>query len=185
MNYCDMVVEAVVSLNEKGGSSLPAIRKFISENFGIKKQEVASFNNLTMKALNKAVADQFLEAVGRSYRISANEKERRRRLLLQESVSNRQSTEAARKKSKLGAKGTKAVGRHSTNRWDNLDADFDDNPMVSDLYMGTVYENNRRLRKQLLDLRKKRDSYLFTNCYSVLEPFVQGNVSFLCFVIFT
>ena len=80
MNYNEMVVEAVIAMDEKHGSSLPGIRKYILNNYINSKKSVASFNNLTMKALTKAVAENQLEMVSRAvYRLSWVEKERRKK----------------------------------------------------------------------------------------------------------
>lgn len=75
--YSVMVVDAVIALNDKEGSSLNAIRKHILTSYDIKTQH-ASFNNLTLKAVNQAVAADTLEKVKHSFRLSAREKERRR-----------------------------------------------------------------------------------------------------------
>lgn len=75
--YSVMVVDAVIALNDKEGSSLNAIRKHILTSYDIKTQH-ASFNNLTLKAVNQAVAADILEKVKHSFRLSAREKERRR-----------------------------------------------------------------------------------------------------------
>lgn len=73
-----MVLEAVINLNEKEGSSLNAIRKYINTHYNIQKQQVASFNNLTLKAVNKAVASNELEKIKHSFRLTAAERERRK-----------------------------------------------------------------------------------------------------------
>ncbi len=72
-----MVVEAVITLNEREGSSLKAIRKYILTQYDIKKQD-ASFHNLTLKAVNKAVASNELERYKHSFKLSTAEKERRK-----------------------------------------------------------------------------------------------------------
>lgn len=73
-----MVVDAVLALNDKEGSSLNAIRKYCISTYDIKNQHKASFNNLTLKAVNQAVAADILEKVKHSFRLSLHEKERRR-----------------------------------------------------------------------------------------------------------
>lgn len=73
-----MVMEAVINLNEKEGSSLNAIRKYINTHYNIQKQQVASFNNLTLKAVNKAVASNELEKIKHSFRLTAAERDRRK-----------------------------------------------------------------------------------------------------------
>ena len=77
-----MVLEAVVNIDERGGSSLKAIRKYIQNNFALQKQQTASFNSLTLKALTKAVANNEIERVKRNtFRLTSSEKDRRKRLL--------------------------------------------------------------------------------------------------------
>ena len=78
MSYNDMVLEAVTKLNEKHGSSLNAIRKYILANLNVRQQQTASFNNLTLKAANRLVADTVLEKQKHSFCISAAEKARRK-----------------------------------------------------------------------------------------------------------
>lgn len=74
-----MVTEAVINLADRHGSSLPAIRKYVMANFELKAQQIASFNALTLKAVNKAVAMDELERVkGHSFRLSQSEKDRRK-----------------------------------------------------------------------------------------------------------
>jgi histone H1/5 len=76
--YSAMVIEAVIGLNEKDGSSLKAIRKFIQQNYEIRPNQMASFHNLTLKAVNKAVLTNELERLKHSFRLSAAEKEKRK-----------------------------------------------------------------------------------------------------------
>ncbi len=79
VSYGVMVVEAVVFLNDRHGSTLSSIRKYITANYELKKQQAASFNNLTMKALNKAVALDELERINVStFRLSKSELDRRK-----------------------------------------------------------------------------------------------------------
>ena len=76
-----MVVEAVVALDDKLGSSLQAIRKYMQNHFLVKKS-VASFNNLSMKAILKAIDDKQLEIVHKNcYKLTTIERDRRRRVL--------------------------------------------------------------------------------------------------------
>lgn len=72
-----MVMDAIIALNEKEGSSLNAIRKYITTNYDIIHSQRASFNNLTLKTVNKAVASGELEKIKHSFRLTALEKERR------------------------------------------------------------------------------------------------------------
>lgn len=74
-----MVVEAVINMAERHGSTLNAIRKYVQANYELKKQQAASFNALTLKALNKAVAMDELERVKQNtFRLSNSERERRK-----------------------------------------------------------------------------------------------------------
>ena len=73
-----MVVEAVTVLADRHGSSIQAIRKYVTNHFPLKQQQAASFNSLTLKALNKSVALNVLEYEKRLYRLSAAEKDRRK-----------------------------------------------------------------------------------------------------------
>jgi hypothetical protein len=78
MSYTAMVTEAITVLADRYGSSIQAIRKYVTNHFPLKQQQAASFNSLTLKALNKAVALEVLEYDKRLYRLSAKEKDRRR-----------------------------------------------------------------------------------------------------------
>jgi hypothetical protein len=78
MSYTAMVIEAVTILADRHGSSIQAIRKYVTNHFPLKQQQTASFNSLTLKALSKAVALDVLEYDKRLYRLSASEKDRRR-----------------------------------------------------------------------------------------------------------
>jgi hypothetical protein len=73
-----MVLEAVIELNEKEGSSLNAIRKYILTHYDIKSQQKASFHNLTLKAVNRAVANNELERIKHSFRLTAAERDKRK-----------------------------------------------------------------------------------------------------------
>ena len=79
-SYAAMVMEAVITLNEKHGSSLNAIRKFILNKYNLKKQHTASFHNLTLKAVNRCVASDELERIKHSFRLSATEIKKRNEL---------------------------------------------------------------------------------------------------------
>lgn len=73
-----MVVEAVSGLADRHGSSIVAIRKYIQSNFQLQRQQTASFNSLTLKALQKCVALEILEFDRRLYRLSDKEKSARK-----------------------------------------------------------------------------------------------------------
>lgn len=78
LSYSVMAVEAVLNLNDRHGTSLVAIRKYIQSNFPLKDQQTASFNALTLKGVNKAVASGELEKVKHSFKVTWQEKERRK-----------------------------------------------------------------------------------------------------------
>jgi hypothetical protein len=44
----------------------------------VKEQQMASFNNLTLKGVNKAVANGELEKIKHSFKLSSQEKDRRK-----------------------------------------------------------------------------------------------------------
>jgi hypothetical protein len=73
-----MVVEAVIRLNDKNGSSLNAIRKHILTQYNIGHKQTASFNSLTLKAVNRAVASNELEKIKHSFRLTQDERDRRK-----------------------------------------------------------------------------------------------------------
>lgn len=73
-----MVVEAVSGLADRHGSSIVAIRKYIQSNFQLQRQQTASFNSLTLKALQKCVALEILEFDRRLYKLSDKEKSTRK-----------------------------------------------------------------------------------------------------------
>ena len=74
-----MVVEAVLNLADRRGSSIMGIRKYIQSNYSLKQdQQTASFNSLTLKALQKCVALEILELDKRLYKISDKEKASRK-----------------------------------------------------------------------------------------------------------
>jgi hypothetical protein len=75
-----MVIQTIYTLNEKDGSTLQAIRKHILSTYDLGRQQTASFNNLTLKAIQKAVAIGDLEHSHKSrfnYRLSAAYKKKR------------------------------------------------------------------------------------------------------------
>lgn len=86
LSYSEMVIEAVSTLAaqdrniERDGSSIQAIRKFIISTYNLGKQQTASFNNLTLKAITRATAIGDLEANPRarhSFRLTAACKRKR------------------------------------------------------------------------------------------------------------
>ena len=82
LSYEQMVVLAVEANEGKFGATLPSIRAYIRNNFEHQKgQQTASFNALTLKGLNKAIASQVIEKMPTNkvnYRISSYERERRK-----------------------------------------------------------------------------------------------------------
>jgi len=86
VGYTEMVLEAVSTLAaqdryvERDGCSLPAIRKFVAATYNLGKQQTASFNNLTIKAINRAIAVGDLEfnpKARHSYRLTMAYKRKR------------------------------------------------------------------------------------------------------------
>jgi hypothetical protein len=68
-----MAIEAIISLAEKGGSSLVSIRRYILEhNLETQSKQPASFNNLTLKALNTLAADGKVDREKHTYKLSFN-----------------------------------------------------------------------------------------------------------------
>ena len=68
-----MILDALQSLGERGGSSLITIRRQVLEqNPETQRKAAASFNTLTMKALNALVADGKLEREKHTYKLSAS-----------------------------------------------------------------------------------------------------------------
>ena len=73
-------MQAFSTLNEKDGSTLQAVRKHILASFEVGRQQTASFNNLTLKAIQKAVAVGDLEHSAKSrfnYKLSMAYKKKR------------------------------------------------------------------------------------------------------------
>ena len=86
LSYSEMVLEAVSTLAaqdryvERDGCSLQAIRKFLATTYNLGKQQTASFNNLTLKAINRATAVGDLEfhpKARHSYRLTLAYKRKR------------------------------------------------------------------------------------------------------------
>jgi hypothetical protein len=73
-----MVIEAVQQLNDRNGSTIASIRKYIQNNFEYARAQVSSFNKLTMNALANAVEREVLDKNKHSYKISNKEKEKRK-----------------------------------------------------------------------------------------------------------
>jgi SWI/SNF-related matrix-associated actin-dependent regulator of chromatin subfamily A member 5 len=159
MTYAAMVVEAVAQMNDKNGSSLIAVRKFVQENFDIdQKQSIASFNSLTLKALTKSVATGALEKVKSSFRITYWEKKRRQELLKPKKPKAAKKAKKAKKK-KLKKK---LLKRTSSAK------EFTEQELM---FMGTAAEHNKQLRRQLFDLHDRRDAFLKAR-FNFFKPFL-------------
>merc|ERR1712079_475837 len=66
-----MVVAAIKALKERGGSSLPAIKKYIAANY---KVDVVKLSPFIRKALKKGVEKKTLVQVKASYKLGKVEK---------------------------------------------------------------------------------------------------------------
>ena len=66
-----MVVAAIKALKERGGSSLPAIKKYIGANY---KVDVVKLSPFIRKALKKGVEKKTLVQVKASYKLGKVEK---------------------------------------------------------------------------------------------------------------
>lgn len=169
-----MVVDSVIQLNERHGSSIQAIRKYIQINFELKKNlQTASFNSLTLKAISKAVAMNELEKHKNSYKVSKYEKDRiAREIKEKEKEKNRKLRESVYGVKNGGEKSRKSKYNRRSGRYqDELD-DF-----------GSSSVHNRLCRKELSELKSKRDSYLL-NRSNVLLPFIGENVSWVNYNLF-
>lgn len=100
--YSGMAVKAVAALDDRQGSSLLAIRKYIQANFPPpSKLSTNAFNSLTLKGCMKAVARRELDNIrGLTFKLSKKERERQR--LLQEQERERQRAIEERKARKAG-----------------------------------------------------------------------------------
>lgn len=78
ISYQQMAVETVLALGERHGSSLAAIRKYITATYPLKQQQTASFNSLTLKGVQKALALKELDQIKHSFKVSDQEKNRRK-----------------------------------------------------------------------------------------------------------
>lgn len=73
MSFEDMVVDAIVSLAERGGSSLTSIRRYVLDAHPeTQAKQAASYNSLSLKALTSAVAKGKLERDKHTYKLSSN-----------------------------------------------------------------------------------------------------------------
>ena len=170
MTYSDMVVEAIQQLNDKNGSTIISIRKYIQNNFEYTRAQVSSFNKLTMNALQKEVATGVLERVTKhNYRISNAEKERRK-----EESKNKKKLEKDKERDKLIAanardKEKKKKERNRLLKLKGMDIDDDDEDDPS--LIGTAAQHNKSMRKEFIAAREKRDKYI-KNRIELLLPFI-------------
>jgi SWI/SNF-related matrix-associated actin-dependent regulator of chromatin subfamily A member 5 len=158
-----MVVDAVLALNDKEGSSLNAIRKYCIATYDIKNQHKASFNNLTLKAVNQAVAADILEKVKHSFRLSLHEKERRR-------LAEKQA-EAAEKRALHAALYGVAPSKSEQGSMFGGSRKFTPFVIDSESLHQLATSHNKNLRKELLDFRDKRDKFLVKRL-DMLKPFL-------------
>jgi hypothetical protein len=161
-----MVVDSVIQLNDRHGSSIQAIRKYIQLNFVLKKNlQAASFNSLTLKAISKAVAMNELEKHKSSYKVSKYEKDRvAREIKEKEKEKNRRLRDLIHGKSSARDCRRSKYNRRSGRYQDELD-DY-----------GSSSVHNRLCRKELAEFRSKRDTYLLKRS-TILLPFIGEHVS--------
>eukprot|EP01038_Epipyxis_sp_PR26KG_P004667 gene4667-6556_t len=145
LSYAGMVLESIIDMNEKSGSSLQSIRKYLQTVFNMRNQQVASFNSLTMKAINKLIATGEIEKVvgTRAFRLTPAEKDRRKKEM--------------ERNEKMPINVEKSSDSRSSNS--------------SSFFVGTAAENNKDLRKYLITAKIKRDKYLIERI-DILNPFL-------------
>jgi len=86
-----MILQAISSMNDKNGSSLQAIRKWIQQTYpDTHNKQKASFQNLTKKAIHKLEADQVLIRVKGSFKFSPHYIETARRRDVDKAMSKQQ-----------------------------------------------------------------------------------------------
>ncbi len=79
MKYLDMVIESIYALSDKNGSSIQSIKKYMQQNLSQHGHQPASFNSLTKKAIDQAIAIGRIEKIKKNvYRISQTEKDKRK-----------------------------------------------------------------------------------------------------------
>ena len=159
-SYESMAVDSVAALNNKNGSSLQAIRNYISQNWNVSNMHAASYNKKTIDGLNLAVANQRLERVKvHTYKLTGEEKNYRR---------NREREKERRAIAEVNGVLPRGSGGSSKPRpavdWSGYDLNVS----------GTVVEHNRTLREALMAARSRRDAHLKTQM-AVLEPFFPEN----------
>jgi len=158
-----MVIDAVLNLKDRNGASIPSIRKYILDN-NLKAKEAApaSFNNMTMKALKRAVESGRLERTKSSYRISFEELNRmKQREKERKSIGTIVKSQDGKSSRKSGGRGSGGQRFGPIPR--NLDED--------DIFTGTAAESNRKLRELLVESRTNRDKYLNDRMH-LIKPFL-------------
>lgn len=167
-SYSVMVMEAVIALDDsKNGTSLSAIRKYIITNYGLTKRHVASFNNLTLKAVNKCVAANELEKIKHSFRLTPEEREKRK--IFDKAKFDEVST--------LTSLNFLFIYIVEIQRGRLIGANRKNSPFVIDLesLYSSVLAHNKVLRAELLNARDRRDHFLIKK-WAILKPFLPEKV---------
>ena len=142
-----MVIDTVVFLAERGGSSLVNIRRHMLETYPeTRSKQTASFNSLTQKALNAAVAGGKLERDKHTYKASSS------------------YLRSLNKRDGIGGTGGGGGGR--------LRGSF---AREDALFSGSNVELNRSLRLLMAERRGLRDNHLLAHM-PLLAPFLQETV---------
>ena len=172
MTYSEMVVEAVQQLNDRNGSTIISIRKYIQNNFEYTRAQVSSFNKLTMNALQKEVATGVLEKNKHFYKMSMIEKERRK-----EESKSKKKQEKDKEREKINAANARAQEKKRKERAKLMrlkGLDYDDDDDEDDpSFIGTAAQHNKTMRKEFIASREKRDKYI-KNRIELLLPFITG-----------
>merc|ERR1712020_129994 len=96
-----MVVAAIKALKERGGSSLPAIKKYIAANY---KVDVVKLSPFIRKALKKGVEKKTLVQVKASYKLGKVEKPKKPKKPKKKKPKNPAAKKPAKKVAKKPAK---------------------------------------------------------------------------------
>merc|ERR1712043_129285 len=100
-----MVVAAIKALKERGGSSLPAIKKYIAANY---KVDVVKLSPFIRKALKKGVEKKTLVQVKASYKLGKEEKVKKPKKIKKKKVKKvKKAKKPAAKKAKSPKKAAK------------------------------------------------------------------------------
>eukprot|EP00948_MAST-09A_sp_MAST-9A-sp1_P003503 g3503.t1 len=79
LTYFEMIYQAILTMKDRQGSSLPAIKKYVEKTYGSTIPNFDLFLTRVNTILRKAVKDQRFVKVGARYKISPKEKEKRKR----------------------------------------------------------------------------------------------------------